>query len=235
MSTNEKGRFNWFRGQPPKSAEVAASRLRPPAPVEPEPFEEVEDTVTAAVEIPVSRGVPPAPSVTPVAVRQEIPMQQPVAAAQVEEEIPTMSVLSPKIVLRGAEISSDEDFTSYGQILDGKIHVRKLVIPAGAVMTGQIAAHEIRCHGTMEGDIKADSVILYNGASVSGDVKCRTIGVQPGTTLRGARIDAERSEAVDVSATQPGRAPAPLPAPTTGFEGDFRMPPLRVVAGVGSN
>ena len=35
------------------------------------------------------------------------------------EEIPTSTVLSPKVVLRGADINSDEDVTVYGQFTEG--------------------------------------------------------------------------------------------------------------------
>ena len=145
---------------------------------------------------------------------------------QVQTTPPTESP-SVAVIVAGTrvkmEYESDKDINIYGEV-EGRLVVNRLFVGAGAVVSGNVQAAEIRNHGRITGEITAGSLILYKGCEVSGEVKCRTLGVQPGSTLK-ARIDADVTQQIEAG----DRQNAPLGS--TGFEADFSgATALRVVS-----
>lgn len=143
-----------------------------------------------------------------------------VTADQEEKEVPTESVLSPKFIIRNAEISSEEDLTIHGQWLDGKLRVRRLVVAQGATVTGDIVAVEIKNYGSLSGNVKTESLFLYKGSTLLGDATCQSVGIQVGSTVR-ARIDADATQVVSEDARAPNLL---LGTASSTFDGEFPNP-----------
>jgi cytoskeletal protein CcmA (bactofilin family) len=138
-----------------------------------------------------------------------------------EEEAPAVSVLSPKITVRNAEIETDEDLTIHGSYLDGKLRVRRLTIAQGATVTGEVRAAHVVCHGSLQASVTADAIYVMKGAALGGTIKCRTLGIQPGSVIK-ATIDADTTEQVEHGIPSAG----PAYAMATKFD---EFPQLRVV------
>lgn len=157
---------------------------------------------------------------------QQQPSQSPVETTELV--VPqTMSVLSPGLVMKGAEIvAPEEDLTVHGTY-DGSIRVRQLVVSEGATVTGEIHAEEVRVWGALRGNIRGDRILIFKGASVGGTVKCDVFGFQPGASMK-ASIECDASEQIVESAT-PAAQRRPAQA-SHGF-GDSEFGGLRVVKG----
>jgi cytoskeletal protein CcmA (bactofilin family) len=152
--------------------------------------------------------------------KEKIAMSQK-QVSHVDEETPVTSVLSPKITIRNAEIETDEDFTVHGKYLEGKLRVRKLTIAQGATVTGEVNAAHVVCHGSLQATVKADALFVMRGAAVGGNIKCRTLGIQPGSMIK-ATIDADITEQVEQG--------IPSAGPVQGMAASFEeFPTLRVV------
>jgi cytoskeletal protein CcmA (bactofilin family) len=100
------------------------------------------------------------------------------------------SIISADLRVNGNLISgSDIQVDGWVQ---GDIQSRTVVIGLGATVHGAVQADTVRVCGTVNGQIKGDSVVLEKTAKVTGDVLHKTLAIEEGAQLEGMckRLDA---------------------------------------------
>lgn len=154
------------------------------------------------------------------------PSQTPVDDA--EGLAPNMSVLRKGLKMKGVEIDAPgEDLTIEGE-MEGSVVVGTVIIPEGGVVIGEIKATTVKAWGAVRGNVRADNVFIYKGASISGSVKCDVFGFQPGASMK-ASIECDASEQI-VESAAPATQQRSAQAGQQAF-GDSDFGGLRVVKG----
>jgi len=117
----------------------------------------------------------------------------------------------PSIISADLRINGDLVCSGDVQVdgwIEGDIQSRNIVIGEGATVHGALQAETVRICGLVNGQIKADSVVLEKTAKVTGDVLHKTLAIEQGACLEGM---CKRLEA-------PAGAQVALPAPTAANE-----------------
>lgn len=101
------------------------------------------------------------------------------------------SYLSPDLQITG-EIRSEGDIEVNG-VIEGEISCRNLTIGEEAAFHGQAVADNVEIHGSLKGQIRAETVSLINTAKVEGDILHRSLSIEPGAIIEGTahRLGAE--------------------------------------------
>lgn len=88
-------------------------------------------------------------------------------------------------------------------IVEGNIKGEHLVLSESARIYGDLELVSLICHGSIEGNVKAQQVTTHNTASLHGNLAAASLTVEPGAKLNG-----------EISATSQQTAPqASPPAP----------------------
>ncbi|MGH6890650.1 MAG: bactofilin family protein [Dongiaceae bacterium] len=93
------------------------------------------------------------------------------------------SIISADLRINGDLICSG-DIQVDGWV-EGDIQSRNIVIGEGATVQGSLQAESVRVCGLVNGQIKADSVVLEKTAKVTGDVLHKTLAIEQGAFLEG--------------------------------------------------
>ena len=127
-------------------------------------------------------------------------------AVSAEPAVPC-SVLSADAHFTRDGIESKGDFTVEGTF-EGKITCRTLTVLSGGNVQGEVYVQTLKSWGTVTGQVVSDTVLLYKGSSLTGEIKCQSFGAQPDTVIR-ARIDCERGmQSMDATTSEGQREPA---------------------------
>lgn len=146
------------------------------------------------------------------------------------------SIIAQDVVIEGNVTAAGElhiDGTVYGSV-----RASSCVVDMNGFVQGEIVAAEVFVRGRVIGPISGNTVNLYAGAQVEGDIVNQSISIENGANVYGmiSRMDSP----LDMSATAApvaAREPTFTPSPTVGFNQDNtydRQPenvfrPLRVV------
>ena len=117
----------------------------------------------------------------------------------------------PSIISADLRITGDLVCSGDVQVdgwVEGDIQSRNIVIGEGATVHGALQAETVRICGLVNGQVKADSVVLTKTAKVTGDILHKSLAIEQGAYLEGM------CKRLEVPAT----APAALPAPTAANE-----------------
>ncbi len=119
----------------------------------------------------------------------------------------TLKSSVPSIISADLRINGDLICSGDVQVdgwVEGDIQSRNIVIGEGATVQGGLQAETVRVCGVVNGQIKADSVILEKTAKVTGDVLHKTLAMEQGASLEGMckRIDGTASPAVKPGETK---------------------------------
>jgi cytoskeletal protein CcmA (bactofilin family) len=105
----------------------------------------------------------------------------------------TQSIISRDLKIKG-------DLVCNGDIqIDGEVEVdvqsRSITIGEGADVRGTISSDSIRVCGSVNGQLKGQSVVLAKTAKLVGDVTHQTLAVEPGAFFEGQcrRIDGAKT------------------------------------------
>ena len=100
----------------------------------------------------------------------------------------THNVLATGTHMKG-NISSEEDFRIDG-ILEGNINCKgKIIIGPNGTINGDIECINIDLLGRVTGNILChEAVILRSACTLTGEVKTRTIEIEPGATFTGGCV-----------------------------------------------
>ena len=69
--------------------------------------------------------------------------------------------------------------------LESQIKGVELIIQKNGKINGSLKVRTLNCHGKIEGDIEADSVVIHSSAEISGEVKATVLEIEPGATING--------------------------------------------------
>lgn len=69
--------------------------------------------------------------------------------------------------------------------LESQIKGVELTIQKNGKINGSLEVQSLNCHGRIDGDISAKSVVIHGSAIVSGEIKAETLEIEPGATING--------------------------------------------------
>jgi len=106
---------------------------------------------------------------------------------------PTHSIISRDLKIKG-DLICNGDIQIDGEV-EGDVHSRSITVGEGADVRGSISSESIRVCGSVNGQLKGQSVVLVKTAKLIGDVIHQTLAVEPGAFFEGQsrRIDGAKS------------------------------------------
>ncbi len=69
--------------------------------------------------------------------------------------------------------------------LESQVQGVEMTIQKSGKINGSLNVKTLNCHGLVEGNITADSVVIHSSAIISGEIKATTLEVEPGATING--------------------------------------------------
>jgi cytoskeletal protein CcmA (bactofilin family) len=70
--------------------------------------------------------------------------------------------------------------------LESQIKGIEMTIQKNGRINGSLEVRALNCHGQIEGNISAESVVIHSSAVVSGEIKATTLEIEPGATINGS-------------------------------------------------
>ena len=70
--------------------------------------------------------------------------------------------------------------------LESQIKGIEMTIQKNGKINGSLDVRALNCHGQIEGNITAESVVIHSSAVVSGEIKATTLEIEPGATINGS-------------------------------------------------
>lgn len=141
----------------------------------------------------------------------------------------------PSIISRDLKVIGDLKGSGDIQVdgsVEGNIAGRSLTIGEGATFQGAIVAKTVHIYGSVNGEVKADTVVLAKSAKVTGDIVHESLTMEAGAFLQGQvhRLEAAKAgDGAKVSALRPSVSDtatrSSLPSDRT--ESDARVRPGR--------
>lgn len=95
------------------------------------------------------------------------------------------------IVAKGTSIKGNLEFAGTLIVegsLESEIQGVEMTIQESGKINGSILVKTLNCHGEVEGNIAADSIVIHSSAVISGEVKTATLKVEPGATINGSIV-----------------------------------------------
>ncbi len=106
---------------------------------------------------------------------------------------PTQSIISRDLKIKG-DLTCNGDIQIDGEV-EGDVQSRSITVGEGADVRGTISSDSIRVCGSVNGQLKGQSVVLAKTAKLVGDVMHQTLAIEPGAFFEGrcSRIDSSKS------------------------------------------
>jgi cytoskeletal protein CcmA (bactofilin family) len=119
----------------------------------------------------------------------------------------------PSIISADLRITGDLVCSGDVQIdgwVEGDIQSRNITIGEGATVQGALQAESVRICGLVNGEVRADSVVLEKTAKVTGDILHKSLAIEQGAYIEGMcrRSDPAQKPASIAPAAQAVTAPA---------------------------
>lgn len=101
------------------------------------------------------------------------------------------SIISHDLKIKG-DLICKGDIQIDGEV-EGDVQSRSITIGEGADMRGTISGDSVHVCGSVNGQVKGNSVVLTKSAKVIGDVVHQTLAIEPGAFFEGQcrRIDSK--------------------------------------------
>ena len=105
----------------------------------------------------------------------------------------TQSIISRDLKIKG-DLTCNGDIQIDGEV-EGDVQSRSITVGEGADVRGTISSDSIRVCGSVNGQLKGQSVVLAKTAKLVGDVMHQTLAIEPGAFFEGrcTRIDGSKS------------------------------------------
>lgn len=121
---------------------------------------------------------------------------------------PSVKAGIPSIISADLRITGDLVCSGDVQIdgwVEGDIQSRNITIGEGATVQGGLQAESVRICGLVNGEIRADMVVLEKTARVTGDILHKSLAIEQGAYLEGMcrRTDTHPVTAVATNAVEP--------------------------------
>lgn len=95
-------------------------------------------------------------------------------------------------------------------LITGNIEGEHLILSETGKIIGNVKAASFNCHGTLEGDTQANSVIARKSCSIHGKLEAASLTVEPGATIDGEI----KAAAKDLRQQIEGKNRIQLPSPS---------------------
>jgi len=105
-----------------------------------------------------------------------------------ESPRPSMKAGIPSIISADLRITGDLVCSGDVQIdgwVEGDIQSRNITIGEGATVQGGLQAESVRICGLVNGEVRADMVVLEKTARVTGDILHKSLAIEQGAYLEG--------------------------------------------------
>lgn len=93
------------------------------------------------------------------------------------------------VVAKETFISGEMHFSGT-LIVEGKLESQvkgaDLTIQKTGQVKGTLKVRALNCHGSVEGDIHAENVVVFSTANISGEINASSLEVEPGATINGS-------------------------------------------------
>ena len=125
----------------------------------------------------------------------------------------TQSIISRDLKIKG-DLICNGDIQIDG-VVEGDVQSRSITIGEGADIRGTISGDNIRVCGSVNGQVKGNSVVLTKTGKVIGDVMHQTLAIEPGAFFEGrcSQIDSSKSgDRVTVAKDRPVAGSGATPA-----------------------
>ena len=101
---------------------------------------------------------------------------------------PSNNSVETSIIAKDTTIKGNLDFVGTLIVegtLESQVKGIEMVIQKSGKISGSLSVRTLNCHGQIEGDINAESVVIHSSAQISGEIKATTLEVEPGATING--------------------------------------------------
>lgn len=135
-----------------------------------------------------------------------------------ESPRPSVKAGIPSIISADLRITGDLVCSGDVQIdgwVEGDIQSRNITIGEGATVQGGLQAESVRICGLVNGEVRADMVVLEKTARVTGDILHKSLAIEQGAYLEGM---CRRTDTHPVSAVATGAEPVKEPVKETAAE-----------------
>jgi len=121
---------------------------------------------------------------------------------------PSVKAGIPSIISADLRITGDLVCSGDVQIdgwVEGDIQSRNITIGEGATVQGGLQAESVRICGLVNGEVRADMVVLEKTARVTGDILHKSLAIEQGAYLEGMcrRTDTHPVTAVATTVVEP--------------------------------
>ncbi|TDQ82523.1 cytoskeletal protein CcmA (bactofilin family) [Dongia mobilis] len=122
----------------------------------------------------------------------------------------------PSIISADLRITGDLVCSGDVQIdgwVEGDVQSRNITIGEGATVQGGLQAESVRICGLVNGEVRADIVVLEKTAKVTGDILHKSLAIEQGAFIEGMcrRIDGGVKPAATAPAVTPAANATPAP------------------------
>ncbi|WP_374382911.1 polymer-forming cytoskeletal protein [Dongia sp.] len=135
-----------------------------------------------------------------------------------ESPRPSVKAGIPSIISADLRITGDLVCSGDVQIdgwVEGDIQSRNITIGEGATVQGGLQAESVRICGLVNGEVRADMVVLEKTARVTGDILHKSLAIEQGAYLEGM---CRRTDTHPVSAVATGAEPVKEPVKESAVE-----------------
>jgi cytoskeletal protein CcmA (bactofilin family) len=102
---------------------------------------------------------------------------------------PSSNSAETSIIAKDTSIKGNLDFVGTLIVegtLESQVKGVEMIIQKSGKISGSLSVRTLNCHGQIEGDINAESVVIHSSAQISGEIKATTLEIEPGATINGS-------------------------------------------------
>lgn len=110
------------------------------------------------------------------------------------------------VISKDMRITGELRFTGKARIdgtIDGNIKGEHLILSESGKVHGDLELTSLVCHGSIEGNVKAQEVNVHTTASIHGNLAAENLSVEPGAKLSGEISSATQQRQTKASTAVP--------------------------------
>ncbi len=96
--------------------------------------------------------------------------------------------IETSIIAKDTRIKGDLEFVGTLIVeghLESQVKGIEMTIQKSGRINGTLNVRSLNCHGQIDGDINAHSVVIYSTATISGAINVSSLEIEPGATING--------------------------------------------------
>lgn len=119
------------------------------------------------------------------------------AAASSQPRVNGANEAISSVISKDMRITGELRFTGKARIdgtIDGNIKGEHLILSESGKVHGDLELTSLVCHGSIEGNVKAQDVTIHTTASLHGNLAAENLSVEPGAKLSGEITSSSRDK-----------------------------------------